>query len=159
MLEKTLESPLDCKETKPVNPKGNQSLTCIERTDAEPEALILSPHDTKSQLTGKDPDAGKDGRQEQKGTTEDEMVGWCHWSKNMSLSKLQKTVMDREAQNAAVRGVAKGQIRLCNWTKKYISPVIDKIEAYLQNNMQNCNHKIDTKHQEKYRLKTKTDLT
>ena len=78
MLEKTLESPLDCKETKPVNPKGNQSLTCIERTDAEPEALILSPHDTKSQLTGKDPDAGKDGRQEQKGTTEDEMVGWCH---------------------------------------------------------------------------------
>ena len=97
MLEKTLESPLDCKETKPVNPKGNQSLTCIERTDAEPEALILSPHDTKSQLTGKDPDAGKDGRQEQKGTTEDEMVGWRHWFKE---HEFEQTPEDSDGQGS-----------------------------------------------------------
>ena len=69
---------LDCKEIKPVHPKGNQSWIFIERTDAEAEALILWPPDVKSWLTGKDPDAGKDWRQEVKGTT-DEMVGWHHW--------------------------------------------------------------------------------
>ena len=79
MLERTLESPLDCKEIKPVNPKGNQPWTFIGRTDAEAEALILWLPDAKSQLTGKDPDAGKDWRQEEKETTEDEMVGWHHW--------------------------------------------------------------------------------
>ena len=68
---------LDCKEIKPVNPKGNQSLISIGRTDAE--ALILWPSDAKNWLVGKDPDAGKDWRQEEKGTTEDEMVGWHHW--------------------------------------------------------------------------------
>ena len=77
VLEKTLESPLDCKETQPVNPKGNQSWIFFGRTDAEAEAPILWPPDTKSWLTGKDPDAGKDWRQK-KGTTEDEMVGWHH---------------------------------------------------------------------------------
>ena len=71
-VEKTLKSPLDCKEIKPVNPKGNQSWIVIGRTDAE--APILWPPDVKSQLTGKDCDAGKDWRQEEKGTTEDEMV-------------------------------------------------------------------------------------
>ena len=77
VLKKTLESPLDCKEIKPVNPKGNQSWTFIGRTDAE--APILWPSDTQSQLTGKDPAIGKDLRQEEKGRTEDEMVGWNHW--------------------------------------------------------------------------------
>ena len=72
MLEKTLESPLDCKEIKPVNPKGNQPQIFIGRTDAEAEAPTLRPADAKSQLIGKDPDAGKDWRQEEKGTTEDE---------------------------------------------------------------------------------------
>ena len=76
VLEKTLESPLDCK-IKPVKPKGNQSWIFIGRTDAEAEALILWPPDAKSWLTGKDPDAGKDWRGE-KGMTEDEMVGWHH---------------------------------------------------------------------------------
>ena len=74
VLEKTLESPLDCKEIKPVNPKGNQPWVFIGRTDDEAEALILCPPDVKRQLTGKDTDAGKDGRQKEKGVAEDEMV-------------------------------------------------------------------------------------
>ena len=79
VLEKTLESPLDGKEIKPVNSKGKQSWIIIGRTDAEIEALILWPPDAKSQFIGKDPDAGKDRWQEVKGMTEDEMVGWHHW--------------------------------------------------------------------------------
>ena len=79
VLEKTLENPLDCKEIKPVNPKGNQSWLFIGRTDAEAEAPILWPPDVKNWLIGKDPDAGQDRRQEEKGTTEDEMVWWHHW--------------------------------------------------------------------------------
>ena len=78
VLEKALESPLDCK-IKPVNPKGNQSWIFIGRTDAEVDAPILWPPDKKSWLIRKDPDAGKDWSQEEKGTTEDEMVGWHHW--------------------------------------------------------------------------------
>ena len=77
MLEKTLESPLDCKEIQPFGPKGNQFWIFIGRTDAE--APILGPPDVKSQLLGKHPDAGKDWGQEEKGATEDEMVGWRHW--------------------------------------------------------------------------------
>ena len=75
VLEKILESPLDCKEIQTVHPKGNQSLIFIERTDAEAEAPIVWPPDAKSQLTAKDPDAGKDLRQEEKGVTEDGVVG------------------------------------------------------------------------------------
>ena len=78
VLEKTLESTLDCKEIKSVNSKGNQSQIFIGRTGAEAEAPILWPPDVKNWLTGKDPDTGKDGRQEEKGTTKDEMVGWHH---------------------------------------------------------------------------------
>ena len=78
VLEKTLESPLDCKEIKPVHPKGNRSWIFIGRTDAEAEAPVLWPPDWKSRLIRKDPDAGKDWRWEEKGTTEDEMVGWHH---------------------------------------------------------------------------------
>ena len=79
VLERTLESPLDCKETQPVHPKGDQSWVFIGRTDAETETPILWPLDAKNWLTGKDLDAGKDWRQEEKGMTEDEMVGWHHW--------------------------------------------------------------------------------
>ena len=79
MLEKTLESPLDCKETPPVPPKGDQSWVFIEKTDVESETPILWPPDEKSWLIRKDPDAGKDWGQEEKGMTEDEMVGWHHW--------------------------------------------------------------------------------
>ena len=78
VLEKTLESPLDCKKIKPVNPKGNQSWIVIGRTDAEAEAPILWPPDANNWLLGKDSDVGKDWKQEEKGTTEDEVAGWYH---------------------------------------------------------------------------------
>ena len=78
VLEKTLESPLDCKEIQPVHPKGDQSWVFIGRTDIEAEAPIVGPPDIKSQLIGKDPDAGKDWGQVEKGKTEDEMAGWHH---------------------------------------------------------------------------------
>jgi len=79
VLEKTLESPLDCKEIQPVNPKGNQSWIFIGRTDVEAATPILWPPDAKSWTIGKDPDAGQDWRQEEKGMAEDEVVGWHHW--------------------------------------------------------------------------------
>ena len=78
VLEKTLESPLDCKEVQPVHPKGDQSWVFIGRTDAEAETPILWPPHVKSWLSGKDPDAGRDWGQEEKGTTEDEIAGWHH---------------------------------------------------------------------------------
>ena len=78
MLEKILESPLDCKEIQPVHPKADQSWGFIGRTDAEAETPVLWPPDAKSWLIWKDPDAGKDWGQEEKGTTEDETVGWHH---------------------------------------------------------------------------------
>ena len=79
VLEKTFESSLDCEEIQPVHPKGNQSWIFIARTDAEAETPILWPPDAKNWLLGKDSDAGKDWRQKEKGTTEDEMAGWHHW--------------------------------------------------------------------------------
>ena len=79
VLEKTLESPLDCKEIQPVHPKGDQGWVFIGRSDVEVETPILWPPDMKNWLIGKDPDAGKDWGQEEKETTEDEMVGWHHW--------------------------------------------------------------------------------
>ena len=79
VLEKTLESPLDCKEIQPVHPKGNQSWIVIGRTDAEAETPILWPPYGKNWLIGKDLDAGKEWRREEKGMTEDEVVGWYHW--------------------------------------------------------------------------------
>ena len=79
MLEKTLESSVDCKEIQPVHPKGDQSWVFIGRTDAEAETPVLWPPDAKSWVIWKDPDAGKDWGREEKGMTEDEMVGWHHW--------------------------------------------------------------------------------
>ena len=109
VLEKTLESLLDCKEIKTVNPKGNQLWIFIRRTDAEVEAPILWPLDAKNGLIGKYPDAGEDWGQEEKGATEDEMVGWHHQINGHESEQMQKTVKDREAWYAAVHGVAKSQ--------------------------------------------------
>ena len=117
VLEKTIESPLNCK-IKPVNPKRNQPLIFIGRTDAEAEAPILwlQYSDVKSRSIGKDPDAGKDWWQEEKGMTEDKMVGWHLWLNGHDLSKLQEIVKDREAWRAAAPGVAKSRTRLSDWT-------------------------------------------
>ena len=103
VLEKTLESPLDYKEIKPVNSKETQCWIFIGRTDAE--ALILWPPDAKIWLTGKDPDAGKDWGQKEKVATEDEMVGLHHYSMDRRLSKPWEIVKDREAWHAAVYGL------------------------------------------------------
>ena len=87
-LEKTLESPLDCKEIQSVHPKWDQSQVFIGRTDVEAETPIFWPSHVKSWLIWKDPDAGKDWRQEEKGTTEDEMVGWHHWFNGHAIGQI-----------------------------------------------------------------------
>ena len=117
VLEKTLESPLYCKDIKLVNPKGNQSWIVIGRTDAEAETPIFWPPDAKSRLTGKDPDAGKDWGQEAKGATEDEMVGWHHHLNGHEFRKLWEMVKHREAWHAAVHWDTKSRTGLSDWTE------------------------------------------
>ena len=117
VLEKTLESPLECKETQPVYPKGDLSWVFIGRTDAEAETPILCPPNWKNWLIGKDPDAGKDWRQREKGMTEDEMVGWHHRLDGHEFEQARVWVMHREAWGAAVHGVANSWTWLSNWTE------------------------------------------
>ena len=117
VLEKTLESPMDCKEIQPVHPKGNQSWVFTGRTYAEAETPVLCPPDVKNCLIWKEPDDGEDWRWEEKGMTEDEMVGWHHWLNGHELSKLQELVMDKEAWRAIVHGVTKSRTQLSDWTE------------------------------------------
>ena len=114
---KTFESPMDCKEIQPVHPKGNQFWIFIGRTDNEAETPILWPPDAKSWLIWKDPDAGKDWGPEEKGMTEDEMIGWHHQFDGHEFEQAPGLLMDREAWRAAVHGVTKNQTQLSDWTE------------------------------------------
>ena len=137
VLEKTLESPLDCKEIQPVIPKGNQSWIFIGKTDAEAETPILWPPEVKNWLLGKDPDVGKDWRQEEKGMTEDEMVWWHH------------RLDGHESEQAPGVGDGQGSLACCspwglkeldttewlNWTENlwntWVNERIPKLENYV----------------------------
>ena len=111
VLQKTLESPLDCKEIQPVNHKGNQSCIFIGRIDAEAETPVLWPPDVKGWLTGKHPDAWKDWRQEEKGPTEDEMVGWHH------------RLHGHEFEQAPGVGDGQGSLACCSpWGWQWVRP-------------------------------------
>ena len=131
VLEKTLESTLDCKESQPVHPKGNQSWMFIGMTDAEAEVPILWPPDAKRWLIWKDPDAGKDWRQEEKGTTEDEMVAWHHRSDG------------HEFEQASGIGDGQGSLACCSpWghkesdmTERLNWPEFDTLSNYVTFNL------------------------
>ena len=111
VLEKAFESPLDCKEIKPVNPKGNQSWIFIGKTDAEAEAPILWPPDAKSRLIREDTTAGKDWRQKEKGTSEDEMIGWHH------------SLIQYEFEKVLGDGKGQGNLACCSpWGWKELDP-------------------------------------
>ena len=116
VLEKALESFLDCKEIQPVHSEGDQSWIFIGRTDAEAVTPILWPPDANNWLIGKVPGAGKDWRREEKGRTEDEMVEWHHWLNGHEFEQALGLVMDRETWRAAVHGVTKCCTQLSDCT-------------------------------------------
>ena len=165
VLEKTLGSPLDSKKIKPVNPKGNQHWILIGLTDAE--APILWPPDAKGRLIGKDSDAGKDWRQEEKGITDNEMVGWHH-----QLNGHEFEMKGREACHATIHRVAKIWTRLSDWPTTinnyiarnlywcYDSPNTDLLSLLLQFFLvvwpRNCFSKLSTFRKLKLKIILKT---
>ena len=125
VLEKTLESPLDCKEIQPVHPKGNQSWIFTGRTDVEMGALILRPPDVKSQLIGKDHDDWKGWSQKEKTVAEDEMVRWHHWLNGYEFDHTQGDSKGQETWCVVVLGAAKSWTKLRDWsttTAKSLQP-------------------------------------
>ena len=121
VLEKTLESPLDCKEVQPVHPEGYQSWVFIGRTDAEAETPILWPPHVKSWLTGKDPDAGRDWGKRRRGRQRMRWLDGITDLMHMSLGELRELVVDREAWHAVIHGVSKSRTRLSNWSDLIIN--------------------------------------
>ena len=136
VLEKTLESPLDCKEIQPVHPKGNQSRIFIERTDVEAETPTLWLPDVKNWLNGKDPDAGKDWGQEEKGTTEDEMAGWHH---QLDGRESGWTLGVSDGQGGlGLQRVRHDWATELNWTEDH--NVLGIFHRYLSNTLRRCRH-------------------
>ena len=145
--KETVKSPLDCKEIQPVHPKGDQSWVFIGRTDVDPETPIFWPPDAKSWLIWKDPDAGKDWGQEEKGMTEEEMIGWHHQLNGHGFGWTLGVDDGQEAWHAAVHGVAKSRIWLSDWTelnspvksaKKIVSPPFYVWKSELSDTWMNC---------------------
>ena len=141
--KRLLRGPWTAKEIKPVNPKGNQFWIFIGRTDAEAEAPILWPPDVKDWLTGKDPDAGQDWRQEEKGTTEDEMTGWHHRLNGCEFEQALRVGDGQGSLAYCSHGVAESDTtERLNWLTEYyiaigiyISPVLDNPEEYFLTNL------------------------
>ena len=127
LLEKTLVRPLDYQEIQPVHPKEDQSWVFSGRSGVEAETPVLFPPKAKSWLVGKDPDAGEDWGQEEKGTTVDEMAGWHHQLNGHGFGWTPGVGDDREAWHAAVHGVTKSQTRLSNWTELKIGVLVQRL--------------------------------